>query len=197
MLTCRAKAAAVEAPVQPSRSVFVSGLAWATDEAELAAHFGHAGRVVKATVLTRNRAGKMVSVGSGVVEFATLAEAAKAIATLNDTELGGRTITVREDKKGGEVSAAPAEPRAERAVAPTKVFVRSLAWETNDNGLFAHFAQAGNVLSAKVKMTKLGRSAGTATVEYDDSASALAAINMLHDTELDGRRIAVKECYDV
>ena len=46
-------------------------------------------------VLATNRA-LLPFVGSGVVEYETAAEAQKAIETLNDTELNGRLMFVRE-----------------------------------------------------------------------------------------------------
>lgn len=55
------------------------------------------------------------SKGCGLVEYATQEEAAKAIAELNNTELEGRLIFVREDREpeGGSISKF-----AKRAAAP-------------------------------------------------------------------------------
>lgn len=55
------------------------------------------------------------SKGCGLVEYASQEEAAKAIAELNNTELEGRLIFVREDREpeGGSISKF-----AKRAAAP-------------------------------------------------------------------------------
>lgn len=65
------------------------------------------------------------SKGWGIVEYATPEEAVAAINTLNATELGGRTILVREDREDRDVKQynqdngvepAPRPPRAPRAM---------------------------------------------------------------------------------
>jgi RNA recognition motif-containing protein len=56
------------------------------------------------------------SKGCGLVEFSTPEEAQRAIAELNDTELMGRMIFVREDRearaKAGAAAAAAPAPEA-------------------------------------------------------------------------------------
>lgn len=51
-----------------------------------------------AVVLRKNRKGKTTSMGCGVVEFETAAQALHAVQLLNETELDGRTIKCREDR---------------------------------------------------------------------------------------------------
>jgi RNA recognition motif-containing protein len=85
-------------PSVVNRSVYVSGLAWATTDAGLKAHFMKIAPVKGAVVLRRNRGGKSVSLGCGVVEFGSPEIAQKAVHALNDTELDGRTIKCREDR---------------------------------------------------------------------------------------------------
>lgn len=183
--------------------MYVSGLAWSTDDAGLAAHFSKVGRVVKATVLTRVRRSKVMSLGCGLVEFATPAEAAKAIVQMNNTEIDGRKIACREDRKGDagdEVAMekpAPMVPAPEdKVVVPNKVFVRSLAWTTTDQSLHAFFSTVGRVISAEVKTNSRGRSSGSGVVEFADSTAATAAIALLDEKELDGRMINVRHYYE-
>lgn len=189
-----------------SSAVYVSGLPWSVDDAKLAAHFSSAGRVVKATVLTMKRRDRVVSKGCGVVQFATEAEAANAIAQFNDTMIDDRRISCREDRKAseglGEVASVPKEAPAtvaavEKVPVPTKVFVRSLAWATTDESLQAFFSKVGRVVSAKVRIDRKGRSAGTAVVEFSNASEADAAITMLDEKELDGRVINVRHFYEV
>ena len=73
-----------------------------------------------------------------------------------------------------------------------KLFVGSLAWATTDEGLQAAFAQAGNVVSAKVVTDReSGRSRGFGFVEMETEEEAQKAIEMLNGQELDGRPINV------
>ena len=93
------------------------GLPEAITWKELKDHFKSAGRVNYAEVLS-DQGG--ASKGCGIVEFSRADEALKAITHLNNTELGGAVIHVREDREdaaggggGGGGHAAPA-PRAPR-----------------------------------------------------------------------------------
>eukprot|EP01039_Chlorochromonas_danica_P001509 gene1509-1644_t len=195
------KSSYIADPANPVRSVYVSGLPWSTTDAELATYFGRAGKVVKATILKKTRRGKVVSVGCGVVEYSNVAEAARAIAQFDGTELGGRSISCREDRKvqedsSDELERSPIDAKAGRVLVPNKVFVKSLSWDTTDASLLQFFSQAGRVLTAAVKMNARGRSTGSGVVEFADVNSATNAIVLLNERELDGRKISVKEYYD-
>lgn len=75
-----------------------------------------------------------------------------------------------------------------------KLFVGSLAWATNDDGLNAHFAAIGPVESAKVITDRdSGRSKGFGFVEFASEDDAKKAIEQLNNSELDGRTITVNE----
>jgi RNA recognition motif-containing protein len=73
-------------------------LAWATTDEDLKQHFESVGTVNSAVVIKKTRGGKTLSMGCGVVEFSSPEEANNALNNLNETELGGRTIKVREDR---------------------------------------------------------------------------------------------------
>lgn len=76
----------------------------------------------------------------------------------------------------------------------TNLFVGGIAFKSTDETLREAFAQAGNVVSAKIIMDKMtGRSRGFGFVEMSTPDEAQAAIQMWDGKELDGRRIAVKE----
>lgn len=84
-----------------NNNLYVSSLAWATDDNSLRAYFATIGEVTSAMVIKDKMSGR--SRGFGFVEMATEQAAADAVAKLNETELDGRTIRV-----------AIAEPREER-----------------------------------------------------------------------------------
>jgi RNA recognition motif-containing protein len=74
-----------------------------------------------------------------------------------------------------------------------KLFVGSLAWATNDQGLADFFGQFGTVASAKVVTERdSGRSRGFGCVEFEDDAEADKAI-AASGAELDGREITINE----
>jgi len=77
------------------RRVFVGNLSWSTTWQGLKDHFVSCGEVTRADVFTE-RSGR--SRGCGIVEFATPELAKNAMATMNNTELDGRLVFVREDR---------------------------------------------------------------------------------------------------
>jgi RNA recognition motif-containing protein len=75
-----------------------------------------------------------------------------------------------------------------------KLFVGSLPWAVDDQGLEDLFKEFGTVASAKVIMDReSGRSKGFGFVEFDDDEAAKAAMNKLNGTDMQGRTIVVSE----
>lgn len=76
----------------------------------------------------------------------------------------------------------------------TKLFVGSLPWAIDDQGLEDLFKDFGTVASAKVIMDReSGRSKGFGFVEFDDDDAAKAAIDKMNRAEIQGRSIVVSE----
>ena len=75
-----------------------------------------------------------------------------------------------------------------------KLFVGSLPWAVNDEGLKNAFTPFGNVVSATVVTDRRsGRSKGFGFVEFENDAEAKAAIEALNGSELNGRNIVLNE----
>ncbi|KAI8472980.1 MAG: hypothetical protein J3K34DRAFT_453710 [Monoraphidium minutum] len=98
--------AAPEQPLLIGRRVYVSNLQWRTSWQDLKDKFRECGNVVYANV-TRGDDGR--SKGWGIVEFETPDEAIAAVNTLNGVDLGGRRISVREDREDRDVKQAAGE----------------------------------------------------------------------------------------
>jgi RNA recognition motif-containing protein len=81
--------------------IYVGGLPYSATEEQLNELFAAHGTVESARVITDKFTGQ--SRGFGFVEMASAEDAQKAIAALNGTQMGGRTLTVNE--------ARPQEPR--------------------------------------------------------------------------------------
>lgn len=76
----------------------------------------------------------------------------------------------------------------------TKLFVGSLAWATNDDGLKQFFESAGTVVSANVIVDReTNRSRGFGFVEMSSEEEAKKAVEELNGKDLDGRAIVVSE----
>jgi RNA recognition motif-containing protein len=73
-----------------------------------------------------------------------------------------------------------------------KLFVGSLSWDTNDEGLRNAFSTHGEVSEAVVISDRdTGRSRGFGFVTFEDDEAADQAIAALNGSELDGRTIRV------
>ncbi|KAL3778321.1 hypothetical protein ACHAW5_008874 [Stephanodiscus triporus] len=193
------------------RSVYVGNLTYEVVWQDLKDHMRAAGDVLHARVLTMHD-GR--SKGCGVVEYASADAASRAIAELHDSELMGRQIFVREDREesrsmvtavgggGGVVGGGGGErggrgggrdAAAAAAAAGRSVYVGNLAYEVAWQDLKDHMRAAGDVLHAKVLTMQDGRSKGCGVVEYASADAASRAIAELHDSELMGRQIFVRE----
>ena len=131
------------------------------------------------------------SKGCGIVEYATPKEAAEAIAKLNDTELRGRMIFVREDRESnsGSFHGTGHAPRGGRGGGGnnTSVYVWNLSYETSWQDLKDHCRAAGNVDQATILSNHDGRSLGCGVVVYQSPKEASLAIRELQNSELNGR----------
>ncbi len=74
------------------------------------------------------------------------------------------------------------------------IFVAKLNFDTQEETLRESFEEFGQVDSVKIIMDKFtGRSKGFGFVEMDNDDEAMAAIEQLNDSEMDGRTIVVKK----
>ena len=75
-----------------------------------------------------------------------------------------------------------------------KLYVGNLAYQVSDADLEQLFSEFGSVQSAQVIQDRdTGRSKGFGFVEMGSEAEAQAAIQGLHDQEVNGRRLTVNE----
>jgi RNA recognition motif-containing protein len=93
--------------------IYVGGLPYSTTEQELSQLFAAHGTVQSARIITDKFTGK--SRGFGFVEMATAEEAQRAIAALNATQFGGRTLTVNEARPQQPRPTSGRGPRGETA----------------------------------------------------------------------------------
>jgi len=149
-------------------------------------------------------------------------QAVTAINTISGTELGGRTILVREDREDRDVKlyneengiVAPssrgrgrgrgAGGRGDRSggaggeEAPsgestgTQVVVHGLPWSFTWKELRPIFEGCGTIERADVVYGRDGRSRGYGTVQFSSQEEAQAAIDQFNGTELEGRTLSVK-----
>src|SRR5213082_2754547 len=78
------------------KNIYVGNLPHSTTESELRTVFEAHGAVEKVSIVTDRETGR--ARGFGFVEMTNPAEADKAVAALDGTELGGRTLKINEAK---------------------------------------------------------------------------------------------------
>jgi len=109
-----ASAASSTAPVPAAAAptttkVFVGNLHFETRQKELQAAFAEAGNVISANIISRGNR----SLGYGFVEFASEAEAQKAVTLMNKKDLDGRTVNVEVAKPRDETAEKPRREEGE------------------------------------------------------------------------------------
>lgn len=177
-----------------SRRCYVGNLSWDVAWQDLKDHMRSEGDVVFAEVMSEHD-GR--SKGCGIVEYATAEEAQNAITNLTDTELKGRMIFVREDREtaggGGGSGGGGGGTGGNTSRQSSSVYVGNLAFETSWQDLKDHMRGAGNVDQANILTGDDGRSKGCGIVLYQKPQDAQRAIRELHNSELHGRPILVRE----
>lgn len=161
---------------RPSRSVYVGNLSWDVNWQDLKDHMRSLGGLVEHADVLLEADGR--SKGCGLVTFATVYDAEAAIAQLNDTELKGRPIFVREDREAGHA----------------RLYVGNLDYRTEWYELKDHFKSVGTVTRADlVREEGTDRNKGYGFVEFASAEDALEAVNRLNNSQLLGRTIHVRE----
>ena len=96
----------------------------------------------------------------------------------------------RQSGRGGKGGAGGRDGRRGTG---TSVYVGNLSWDVAWQDLKDHFKSCGDVLHADVMTEASGRSKGCGIVTFASARDAQTAIDTLHDTEIDGRLIFVRE----
>jgi len=196
-------------------SVYVWNLSYDVSWQDLKDHMRKAGNVDQATILTGNDGSS--SIGCGIVVYQSAREAGRAIRNLQESDLKGRPIRLREDKiasagsrsdrggrggrggrdgrggRGGRYGGGGRGYNDEPASEGTQLYVGNLSYDTTWRDLKDHFKQAGEVVRADVKSSDNGRSKGFGIVRFARLEEAEAAISTLGGgIELDGRPLEVR-----
>ncbi|CAK0790269.1 unnamed protein product [Prorocentrum cordatum] len=194
--------------------VYVGNIDWKITRDELKDHMASAGEVVFAEVFEQDD-GR--SKGAGIVEYSTAEAAQKAIATLNDTELGARPLFVREDRgsskgkgkdkdkdkgkgKDREKGKGKGKGRGKRSDPADEgrlLYVGNLPFRASRQDVQDVFKEAGNVVRVDIAEGPDGRSKGYATVLYETEDEAKSAIEKLNGNDFQGRPLTVRmETFD-
>lgn len=148
------------------------------------------------------------SKGCGIVVYQNPRDAARAIRELQNSELHGRPIFVREDREqqgggrrggggfhrsSGAGGAATASGGGGGGAANgCQLYVGNLSFDTTWKELKDHFRQCGEVERVEVMEGPGGRKKGFGTVRFFNAKDAKNAIERLDGVELQGRELKVR-----
>lgn len=118
------------------RRVYVGNLSWNVSWQDLKDHMRSAGEVTRADVMT-GADGR--SKGCGIVEYSTEEGAKEAVVTLNDTELNGRQIFVREDREERGSGSSGNRFSSDDQAQSRRVYVGNLSWGEFFVGISSEF----------------------------------------------------------
>ena len=180
-----------------NKRVYVSNLTWETAWQDLKDHFKQVGLVIRADILEQSN-GR--SKGCGIVEYQLPSDARQAVELLNNSELNGRIIYVREDREAPGVKEIKLPNRTiagqqiQRPSNPgCRVYVGNLSWDVTWKDLKDHFKSVGfSVKKADIIEDNNGRSRGCGLVEFHNPSDADEAIEQLNQSDLMGRQIFVR-----
>lgn len=183
-----------------STTLFVGNLSWDTTNESLQA-FMTAGGVNWMSAEVQSHADSGRSKGWGLASFATPEDAQTAMQVLNDRELDGRPVNLREDR--GPTEKTPRAPteggkkkrNKKKSVGggddPSKLFIGNLAWTVTSESLYGLFASSG-AQSAEVQFKPNGTSKGFALAQFLSPEAANQAVESFSGYELEGRPMQVR-----
>jgi len=200
-------------PDEP-RMVYIGNLPFNIKWQDLKDHMKQAGEVEFAKILTQDGSDWGRSRGVAYARYATENEAKAAIATLNGTDLGGRTITVdvwtgakpRQGAKGflamkgavmkgwGKGFKGWGKGVKVHGETSQMVYVGNLPFKAEWQELKDHMKAAGAVEFVKILTqdgSEYGLSKGIGCVRYSTEAEANAAVAQFNGSELMGRTLVV------
>jgi RNA recognition motif-containing protein len=163
----------------PGTNVYVGNLPWKVDVQELSDFMQSAGGEVKHAEIMRDGIGR--SKGCGIVRFATAEQARQAIDSLNEQEMEGRYIIVREDRE-------EAKFRNSVTVSATGL-PAGITWQKVKD----HFRSCGDVLHVD---TEADGEFTNAFVRFSNEPDADAAVSTMNGTEFEGNIISVERKFD-
>jgi RNA recognition motif-containing protein len=188
-------------PNYNNKRLYVNNLAWESRWQDLKDHFKTIGPVTRADILEQAN-GR--SKGCGIVEYQKPADARRAVEILNNSELNGRIIYVREDREAPTIETKSSNRNnssqqiQQRPAKPgCRVYVGNLSWDVQWQDLKDYFKSAGfSVRKADIIEDQSGRSKGCGLVEFLTPDDADEAIERLNQSDLMGRQIFIRHDKD-
>ena len=180
----------------PSTSLYVRNLNFSTTTEDLAEAFGPFEGLLSARVKTKldpKKAGQVLSMGFGFVDFRTKEQAMAAASALDGSSLAGHTLAVKASHRGLDAAEERRREDAAKKAANlgTKVIIKNLPFEVTKKDIRTLFGAYGELRAVRVPKKFNHQSRGFAFAEFVTQREAASAVKALRDTHLLGRKLVL------
>ncbi|XP_001807432.1 probable RNA-binding protein 19 [Tribolium castaneum] len=185
---------------EPDTTLFVKNLNFQTTDDGLRKHFESCGKLAYASVATKkdkNDPSKRLSMGYGFVRFIHKSSADKALKTLQQSTLDGKSLELKRSERtlNNEVKVVKKSTKATKQTG-TKILVRNIPFQANQKEIRELFSVFGEIKALRLpkKMALDGGShRGFAFVDFVAASDAKNAFEALcQSTHLYGRRLVLE-----
>lgn len=181
----------------PGCTLFIKNLSFDTTEETLRTVFSKAGAVKSCSVSRKkSKAGALLSMGFGFVEYRKPEQAQKALKQLQGHMVDGHKLEVRISERATKPPATAARKKqVSRKQTTSKILVRNIPFQAHSREIRELFSTFGELKTVRLpkKMAGTGTHRGFGFVDFLTKQDAKRAFNALcHSTHLYGRRLVLE-----
>ncbi|XP_037672907.1 probable RNA-binding protein 19 [Choloepus didactylus] len=181
----------------PGCTLFIKNLNFDTTEETLKEVFSKVGMVKSCSVSKKkNKAGALLSMGFGFVEYKKPEQAQKALKQLQGHVVDGHKLEVRISERAIRPAMTSARKKqVPRKQTTSKILVRNIPFQANSREIRELFSTFGELKTVRLpkKMTGTGTHRGFGFVDFLTKQDAKRAFSALcHSTHLYGRRLVLE-----
>ncbi|XP_053135634.1 probable RNA-binding protein 19 isoform X2 [Hemicordylus capensis] len=178
-------------------TLFIKNLNFATTEETLKEAFSKVGVVKSCTISKKkNKAGALLSMGFGFVEYKTPDRAQRALRQLQGCSVDGHQLEVKISERAIRAKVASARKKqASGKQKSSKILVRNIPFQATVKEVRELFSTFGELKTVRLpkKMVGTGRHRGFGFVDFFTKQDAKRAFSALcHSTHLYGRRLVLE-----
>ncbi|XP_077895206.1 putative RNA-binding protein 19 isoform X1 [Ictidomys tridecemlineatus] len=181
----------------PGCTLFIKNLNFSTTEETLQQVFSKVGAVRSCSVSRKkNKAGVLLSMGFGFVEYRKPEQAQRALKQLQGHIVDGHKVEVRISERATKPALTSARKKQlPRKQTSSKILVRNIPFQADRREIRELFSTFGELKTVRLpkKMTGTGTHRGFGFVDFLTKQDAKRAFNALcHSTHLYGRRLVLE-----
>ncbi|XP_043757659.1 probable RNA-binding protein 19 [Cervus elaphus] len=181
----------------PGCTLFIKNLNFDTTEETLKGVFSKVGAVKSCSISKKkNKAGALLSMGFGFVEYRKPEQAQKALKQLQGHVMDGHKLEVRISERATKPAlTSTRKKQVPRKQTTSKILVRNIPFQADSREIRELFSTFGELKTVRLpkKMTGTGTHRGFGFVDFLTKQDAKRAFNALcHSTHLYGRRLVLE-----